>query len=271
MKHSLKNYSLAIVSAGLLLGAVSSCQCGGGQKEAIDKEKLEAGVREYVYPLPTSFELTELLNRIEASYIIELGNPSAKVENYLTEKAKALNLGVYSADLSYASTYNQQQYIVDYMAASRKLVESLDMTAAVDPELPKKIEQNENNKDELITLISESFYDTYDYLNKNNRAPVAMLIIAGSFVEGLYIATNISDNTFNNKEMIKIVMTQKDPLNKLMDLLETYVETEYVRQTMEDLAPLYATFNGIEAGGITEQQLIDIKAQVKSLREKIVG
>ncbi len=271
MKRSIKNYSLVLVSAGMLVSAVSGCQCNGGQKDTINKEKVEAGVREFVYPLPTSFEVTELLNRIEASYIIDLSNAPENVDKYLTEKSKALNLGVYSADLSYASTYNQQQYIVDYMTASRKLVESLDMSAAVDPELPKKIEQNENNKDELIKLITESFYDTYDYLNKNDRASVSMLIIAGSFVEGLYIATNISDNTYNNKEMVKIVMTQKDPLMKLMELLEKYSATEYVRETIEDLKPLHAVFSSIEDGGITEVQLEQIKTEIKDLRNKMIS
>lgn len=271
MKRSIKNYSLVLVSAGMLVSAVSGCQCNGGQKDTINKEKVEAGVREFVYPLPTSFEVTELLNRIEASYIIDLSNAPENADKYLTEKSKALNLGVYSADLSYASTYNQQQYIVDYMTASRKLVESLDMSAAVDPELPKKIEQNENNKDELIKLITESFYDTYDYLNKNDRASVSMLIIAGSFVEGLYIATNISDNTYNNKEMVKIVMTQKDPLMKLMELLEKYSATEYVRETIEDLKPLYNVFTSIEDGGITEVQLEQIKTEIKDLRSKMIS
>lgn len=271
MKRSIKNYSLVFASAGVLLSALTGCQCEGGKKDSIDKQKVEAGVREFVYPLPTSFEVTEMLNRIEASYIIDLSNAPENVDKYLTEKSKALNLGVYSADLSYASTYNQQQYIVDYMTASRKLVESLDMSAAVDPELPKKIEQNENNKDELIKLITESFYDTYDYLNKNDRASVSVMIIAGSFVEGLYIATNISDNTYNNKEMVKIVMTQKDPMIKMMELLEKYSATDYVREMIDELKTLHAVFSSFEEGGITEVQLEQIKTEIKRLREMITA
>ncbi len=270
MKRSIRNYTSLFFAAAVVLGSITGCQCNGNKNETIKKENIEAEVREFVYPLPTSFEVTELLNRIEASYIIDLSNSPANVDKYLTEPSRALNLGVYSADLSYASTYNQQQFIVDYMTASRKLVEALDMTAAVDPELPKKIEQNENNKDELITIITESFYDTYDYLNRNHRAPVSVMIIAGSFVEGLYIATNISDNTFNNKEMVKIVMTQKDPFNKLMELLNQHATTDYVKTTIADMTPLYNIFGSIEEGGITEKQLEQIKTEVKALRTKIV-
>lgn len=271
MKHALKKYTFSFLSSGLIAVALVGCQCNGNQQTSIDKQNVEASVREFVYPLPTSFEVTEMLNRIEASYIIDLSNSPANVDKYLTESAKALNLGVYSADLSYASTYNQQQYIVDYMGASRRLVETLDLTAAVDPELPKKIEQSESNKDELIKLISESFYDTYDYLNRNDRAPVSLLIIAGSWVEGLYLATNITDNTFNNKEMVKVVLTQKDPLMKLMELMQKYADKDYVTQTIQDLAPLATIYSSIEEGGITEAQLDAIKTELKAIRTKIVS
>jgi hypothetical protein len=271
MKRSVRNYSSLFFTALFALVLMAGCQCNSGNKDSIKKENIEAEVREFVYPLPTSFEVTEMLNRIEASYIIDLSNSPANVDKYLSEQSRALNLGVYSSDLSYASTYNQQQFIVDYMTASRKLIESLEMTAAVDPELPKKIEQNENNKDELIKLITESFYDTYDYLNRNGRAPVSALVITGSFVEALYIATNISDNTFNNKEMVKIVMTQKEPLQKLMDLLNKYSSTEYVKNTISEITPLHDIFKSIDEGGITESQLELIKQEVKNIRTRIVS
>src|SRR5690606_28686195 len=83
--------------------------------DTLEKTRVEQDVREFVYPLPTTFEVTEMLNRIGAAYILTLSNPVSNVERYLTEKAKAINLGVYSADLSYASTYNQKQATIDYM------------------------------------------------------------------------------------------------------------------------------------------------------------
>ena len=65
--------------------------------------------------------------------------------------------------------------------------------------------------------ITKTFYDTYEYLNNNGRGSVSVLVLAGSWVEALYISTHISEDTYNNVEMIKIIMEQKEPLNKLMD------------------------------------------------------
>ena len=61
------------------------------------------------YPLPSSFDVTKLLVEAGASYILNLCNPVDNVNRYISLKSRALNLGVYGADLSYAATYNQAQ------------------------------------------------------------------------------------------------------------------------------------------------------------------
>ena len=46
---------------------MSGCQCsdnGSTGSAAIDRQSIETNVREFVYPLPTAFEVTEMLNRI---------------------------------------------------------------------------------------------------------------------------------------------------------------------------------------------------------------
>jgi hypothetical protein len=243
---------------------------GQSEKAEINKEQVASEVREFVYPLPTSFEVTEMLNRIEAAYIISLCNPVENVEKYLSEKSKALALGVYGADLSYSSTYNQKQQTVDYMNVSRQLVDDLDIASAIDPNIVKKLEENEGNKDKMVELITNTFYDTYEYLQQNERASVSMLVMAGSWIEALYIATHISEETFSNKEMVKIVMDQKAPLDKLMELLADFEGEAAIDETIALLAPLHTIYTSIEEGGITQQQMTDITNEVNIARHKLV-
>ncbi|NPA36528.1 MAG: hypothetical protein GXO47_06735 [Chlorobi bacterium] len=270
MKKAFKPILLAVISIVFF----SACQSSGTKTKTtepqIKKEDLKEEVKKVVYPLPTSFEVTEMLNRIEASYILSISNPPEKVDSYITEKEKALALGVYGADLSYASTYNQKQRTLEYMNVSKKLLEELDISAAVDPDIIEKIENAENNKEELVNIITNSFYSTYEYLNKNNRAPVSLLVMAGSWVEALYIATHISDETFNNKEMVTIIMNQKDHLNKLMALLEQYKDNPDIADVIKILTPLSETYKNIEAGSITKKQMLKIKEQVAAARQEIV-
>ncbi|MCF0189941.1 MAG: hypothetical protein HUJ96_01635 [Marinilabiliaceae bacterium] len=261
---------VAIMGAALLQGC--SCNKNENAAETVTKQNVEENVREFVYPLPTAYETTEMLNRIEAPYIQGLCNDFENSESYMTEYKRALNLGVYSADMCYASTYNQQQTVMDCMDVIKKLIDNLDMTNGVDPELPGKLENSENNKDEITNLITESFYDSYDYLNKNDRGPVSILIVAGSWIEALYVTTHISDNTFDNKEMVKIVMTQRDPLNKLMEILaQKFADNEYAKSIASSLEPLHQIYNSVTDGGISESQIESIKSNVESLRNEIVA
>ncbi len=263
-----------LLIAVVVMAYFTSCS-GGSQKSAkntakIEKEEVKDQVKKVVYPLPTSFQVTEMLNRIEASYILTLSNPPENVDNYITEKEKALALGVYGADLSYASTYHQKQLIIDYMNVSKKLLEELDITGAIDPDIIEKIENAENDKDKLVEIISNSYYSTYEYLNNNDRGAVSLLVLSGSWIEALYIATHISDETFDNKEMITIIMNQKENLNKLMSLLEKYKDKEAVKETIDLLTPLYDIYKTIDSGSITRKQMKDIADAVKVARDKIV-
>lgn len=278
-KIKLRHMKSKLLGISFIIGVsilVASCNSGNKSSQKsnapeIKKENVEKEVREFVYPLPTSFEVTEMLNRIEAAYILSLSNPVSNTEKYLTEKSQALNLGVFSADLSYASTYNQEQETVDYMNASKKLIDELDIAAALDQSLLQKIEDNLNNKDELVNLITNSFYDTYEYLNKNDRGSVSLLVLSGSWVEALYISTHISEDTFNNKEMVAIIMKQKEPLMKLMGLLKQQSSNPDVKVTMEDLKILQEIYDSIDAGSITEEQLSAIVDNVAVVREKFVS
>jgi endonuclease V-like protein UPF0215 family len=266
---------IGILAIGVFL--LSACNMqrkssgdSGDSGEKLEKARVEQDVREFVYPLPTTFEVTEMLNRIGAAYILTLSNPVSNVERYLTEKAKAINLGVYSADLSYASTYNQKQATIDYMDVSKKLIDALNISAAISPDIVEKIEANQDSKDTLIHLITNTFYDTYEYLNQADRGSVSMLVLAGSWVEAMYIVTHISEDTFKNKEMVKIVMDQKSSLNTLMNLMEVVKDKPVIAEVMADLKPIYDIYNSVDEGSITESQMERIVQEVSIVRTKMV-
>ncbi len=261
-----------IATAALAILALTNCATDKKRNaEVISKESVEQEVREFVYPLPTAFEVTEMLNRIEAAYMPTICNTKENYDKYMTESKRALNLGVYSADLCYANTYNQTVMVKEYMDVVKKIIDALDMTQAIDPELPSKMESNENNKEELTKLITDTFYDSYEYLNQNDRGPVSILIVAGSWIEGLYISTNISEFTFENKEIVKIILSQKEPLMKLMELLNEYRNDEGVLAVKTSLLPLYHIYSTVDESSISESQINAIRDAAMEVRSSIVA
>ncbi len=260
----------AMVCAAAIVA--TGCTVSGSQDKTnvMSKQDVEQNVHEFVYPLPTAFEITEMLNRIDAAYILDICNPKENVDKYVTEAKRAINMGVYSADLCYASTYNQQSNVMDYTQTIRALIDALDMTRAVDPELASKMEDNENNREGMTELISNSFYDSYDYLNRNGRGPVSLMIVAGSWIEGLYIATHISQETFENKEMIKILQSQKEPLVKLVELLGKVEGEPNLSEISNDLQPLYKIYTSVDENSLSEEQMNNIRKEIEVVRAKVV-
>lgn len=271
--------TIPFLLAGLIV--ISLINCKGNKQEGsteelaveskLDKEDVEKKVREIVYPLPTAFEVTEMINKIEASFIIGITNPTSNVDKYFTDKDQALNLGVYSADLSYASTYQIKQEVMNFMDASQLLIMELDITGAFSKEFIDEVEANINNKDQLIDLITNSFYDTYEYLVKSKKEDLSLLVVAGSWIEALYISTNISETVYDNPDFVKIILHQKTSLDKLIDLLTPHNEHETIKSLLNDLKPIKEVYDSVDEKGITVEQLTQIKEKISTLRNQIVA
>ncbi len=263
--------------SGMLVTSMVNCTGGNKGENAentseskLDKEEIQEKVREVVYPLPTAFEVTEMINKIEASYIIGLTNETSNVDKYFTDKDQAINLGVYHSDLSYASTYNMKQEVMNYMEASENLVVELGITGAFSVNLIDDVEANINNKDVLVDLISGSFYDAYEYLVKNKKEDLSLLVLVGTWVEAMYISCNISETIYHNPELVKVILHQKSSLDKLIELLEPHTAHETIKSVLIDLKPIKNVFDSIDETGITEDQLKSIIEQTGNLRAKIV-
>jgi hypothetical protein len=214
------------------------------QKEKIDKSFEQA--KEIFYSLPSPIETAMLMKRAGAKYNEEYLNPVSNLSNYSTTKSMALNLGIYSADLSFASMFDQSQASINYLTATKKLAEKLGILNAVENSTIKRMEGNINNRDSLMEIISETLMNSNSFLKENDRAEVAALILTGSWVEGLYIAVKIAESTENNKELVDRILDQRLSLKTLNQLLDSYKDDENVKSTIEDLKEITEIFAKVE-------------------------
>jgi len=106
-----------------------------------------------------------------------------------------------------------------YLEAITQLGNDLGISSIYNEELLKAIEDNVNNKDTLVEIITTTIYDTYDFLNQNSKGDLALLMVSGGWVEALYLTTNVSANIGNNPEIVKIIYGQKPSLEKLLVIL----------------------------------------------------
>ncbi|MCX7987514.1 MAG: hypothetical protein N2662_11310, partial [Bacteroidales bacterium] len=198
--------------------------------------------------LPAPFELTQMLNDIGAAYVGKNLNPVSKVDKYVTEKDKAVNLGVYGADLAYATTYNKEADIKAYLKAVRTLIDALGVNIDYSPLFSDEVKLKANNKDTLVQIITNTFYATYSSLREKNSPEMAIMMVSGMWIELMYIATHISKDTYNNSQIVSLIAKQKDSYEKLMGLLEKYPNHNDLKDLVTKLQVLKPIFAKVDQG-----------------------
>ncbi len=258
------------VSLALLFSCSKSQQSEGSGEETL-KDLEEFVEREFDYPIPTSYRVTEMLQEANANFVFNITNDPDNVSNYVAVWQKAMNLGVYGADLSYSSTYNRQEETIQFMNASRTLIDDLNISTAFNQRMADRIEANLDNQDSLILIITESFWDTYNHLNKNGEEKTSLLVIAGSVIEGLHITSQLIISSEYNELLLEVFANQRDEVKKLVELMDAHAEDENVNRILPTLRYIDLFFDQLgEDNVITKGQFDDIYGSVQDMRASVV-
>ncbi len=254
--------------------------CQGKKKSNKDlKDKLDSelsiedqfsdefqNAKQVFYALPSPIETALMLKRAETAYNPSILNALSNVDLYQTSAQQALNFGVYGADLSYASLFNQNQTTIDYMGASKKLADELGMLSYLDKNLIKRLEANIANRDSSMEIITEGFMNSNDYLKENGRPETAALVIAGGWIEGLYIASKLTQSSPNNNELIDRIIDQKASLTTLIALLSKFEKDKSVQEVLALIHEIQAIYDQVQVVSSKVEPITDKDSKVTSLQ-----
>jgi hypothetical protein len=268
-----------VLTAGMIF---TSCNNAGKQDsqanqttaDTIKKDvSLSPENRNLLYQFPTPFELSMMLQRAKAGFIFNLTNPPSNVTKYSTEKAKALNLGIYSADLAYSATYNRADESNKFLECTGKLANELGIAGIYDQSLFDRVKKYNNNKDSLTKMVSRIFSMTNDFLSKNNRNQIAVLVATGAFVEGLYLAAFLNQAAADNKSISTVIYNQKDNLDKLITILTAYnmdSDLKPIGDEVSKLKAIYTNYGLVPDKKLPAQQTGEIADLAESVRLTLV-
>lgn len=229
------------------------------------------------YNMYLSVELSSLFETAEAVFTPELLSNPDKTSEYITSYKKAMNLGVYAVDLSYARAFEQLEIAGKYFSSMQVLSEQLGIPQEYFEETAQRFELNITNKDSLIAIANEVYYETENYLKENERFATASLIIMGGWVEAVYIASHVVIES-RNPDVIERLVDQKYSLNNLLIMLKDYSDNEVVNEYNQKLHELRKILDDIQIEipvGFEEQLSEDTKivdtwlSQVKRIQENI--
>ena len=252
------------------------------------KDKVEA----IIYDIPSPSEIPFIIEATGAAFLPDLVNDLNKYEKYTSStKVAALNLGVYASDIGYLVTYEKVQDALNYMDACMDIGESLGLQSTIDISLVKKFEANLGQKDTLASIINDAIHKSDNYLKENERSNIAALVIGGSFIEGLYIATQIIDSypkdILSDDErnliltpLIRIVLEQETPLANMISLLKSIDNKgDWIEGLINSLEELKHNYEELDVSALLEENkanvvlsdsvLTRITKQVKKVRATV--
>lgn len=200
-------------------------------------------IKKIFYTIPAPVEMASLIQSTGADFNGDNLNSVDNVNNYVTRKQKALNLGVYGANLSYATMFERSKESLYYLSAVRQLADQLGASNVINDDLITRVEANKENKDSLLVIVSDTFWSLNAKFKEDNMEDISALVIAGGWIEALHLANS---HVEGNDALRTRIAEQKYSLDDLISLFGTYENQENLADVLADLNQLKAIFDQVE-------------------------
>lgn len=238
-------------------------------KIAVQETKLNA--QNVFNTMPDRREVLKLIDENQVEYNSDFLNDPNLVDKYTVESAKAANLGIYGSDLSIASSFEQTQESMVFLKCVNILAGDLGVNGAFDQKMFDRMEANKQNKDSTLEIITGAFKSADEILKTNNRPATSAIILAGAWIEGLYVSCKIAES-LKSDAIVKSIVKQKESLKNLVVMLDASQLEESSKYILTDLKSLEESYSAIEkAETFTVDTIKDIITKTTALRKKIVA
>jgi hypothetical protein len=287
----------------LLLFIFNGCNRGGKGNDELqgfadsaivnDDDKQKVNAQNVFYFIPSPIETINLLKESGAEYNMDYLNNVENLKSYSTDDKRALNLGIYGCDLSFAGVFEKAQESILYLKCVNSLSKSLGITEAFNESTNERLEVNKDKKDSVLQIISESFWQADASLKESNRSKTSSLLVVGGWVEGVHVAGQVALASSMNKDILIRFTEQKLSLDYLIQLVESTgveKETQYILEDLRSIQKSYlkvnTEFSETSASTNKKEKITSIKSavinpidkatfdeillKVEALREKII-
>jgi len=178
--------------------------------------------------LPSPLAVIGTIYSTEVPFDNTLLNQTDNSDKYLSSYKRAINYGIYGVDMAYIAYYGNKQDLYDYYSTAGKLAEKLGIQETFE-KFTDRFKDNYENKDSIMAIVDEAYSETDKFLRTNSRLEIASFILAGSFMESLYIGSGLmkeQERGGKYKVSFDKIYEQKLVLNNLVDLFTQFTDKD---------------------------------------------
>jgi len=277
----LKNALIISISVLLISGCGQSSKVKEGkgttsdgkeasvEVETFDVMKIKDQIVEIINNSPKAPEVADFINKVGASYILDLTVPIDDVEKFMTKTQMGLGLGMYAFDLNYAKTFNRGDMVLKTTELEQQLLEKLGLQNEFTSQAnyTKRLQDNAENKDSIDNLVNQIMNLAHQKFTTSNQPDTYALSFIGANIEALYILSQLSLFAQDNKPMIEFIGKQGERAKSVFSLLELMSGDQNVKPYYEKMKTIADYFE--QHPTFTEKELNEISPMIESFRNEI--
>ena len=202
------------------------------EKKEISDEKIQA----IYFGVPSPMETTIILKNSGAEFEASIMYPLENYEKELNQFETSILLGLYSTDLNYCILSSKKKETLEELNAVISLAKQIHLDAVINESTKHRIEYNLDNRDSMQVIIGSTFWKMETIMKENDRDALSSLIVAGGWLEGLYLACELAEINPDNSLIQQIIADQKYTISNLNELLSFFVYDEEINESI--ISPL---------------------------------
>jgi len=244
------------ISIILLVFILASC---GGKKKSNTIELIEKVdsssnqpkvnkdlVGDVLESIPSPLEISILIKQSGIRFSKKNLNSPDNISRYNTNYKKSMNLGIYSTDLGYCNIYNQNQEALTYLDAVKETADGLNIGQFFDMNTIRRLATSRGNLDSLLVVTQQNFEKINGHLQEQDRSNLSVLILAGGWLESLYLTLEVSKAYPSEQSLKERVGQQRVILEQFLLLLSFYNNDPFVRNLITDLTNLQKQYDKVK-------------------------
>ena len=195
--------------------------------------------------ISSPIETAALIKKLNVPFSRDYIASTEYVDHYNTNFKQAIVLGIYGADLGYLNMYGKTSVAIDFLTSIKKLANKLKIGQFFDFQTLKRLASNNENIDSLIYISQRNFNQMNQYLRENRRSNISVLMVAGVWIEGIYLTGQVYEMS-PDPELREAIGEQKIMISDLMILLRNYEKDPDFAALIKDYEKLYELFKKVK-------------------------
>jgi hypothetical protein len=199
------------------------------------------------YLLPSPLQIASIYKSAGLAYEEGVSAPFKDAGVFNSQYERALNMGIYSADLSYYILNKQTDAANKDLALVKSLADKLGFGSVFESNsFLKRFQTNMNNTDSLASLIAELQMETDTYLENNKQKYIGVIAFAGAWVESMYIGDKVYEKD-KSKGVSSRISEEMNILEGLTKVLGKYKDKDNNIPTLiNQLNEIKASYNSFD-------------------------